>query len=38
MKMVVSQRSLELRAVKTSLVWRIKELHEGPVRFVHLVD
>ena len=30
--------ALELRAVKTSLIWRIKELHEGPVRFVHLVD
>ena len=30
--------ALELRAVKTSLVWRIKELREGPVRFVHLVD
>ena len=30
--------ALELRAVKTSLIWRIKELNEGPVRFVHLVD
>ena len=30
--------ALELRAVKTSLVWRIRELREGPVRFVHLVD
>ena len=30
--------ALELRAVKTNLIRRIKELREGPVRFVHLID
>ena len=29
---------LELRAVKTSLAWRIRELKEQRTRFLHLVD
>ena len=30
--------ALELRAVKTALVWRIKELQESDAKFLHLVD
>ena len=30
--------ALELRAVKTSLAWRIRELRETRCRFLHLVD
>lgn len=29
---------LELRPVKTSLVWRIRELKEERAKFLHLVD
>ena len=30
--------ALELRAVKTALVWRLKELADSSCRFLHLVD
>ena len=30
--------ALELRAVKTAIVWRLKELEEGACRFLHLID
>ena len=30
--------ALELRAVKTALVWRLKELEESSCRFLHLID
>ena len=30
--------ALELRAVKTAIVWRLKELEENDCRFLHLVD
>ena len=30
--------ALELRAVKTAIVWRLKELEEQECRFLHLVD
>ena len=30
--------ALELRAVKTAIIWRLKELEESECRFLHLVD
>ena len=30
--------ALELRAVKTAIVWRLKELQDSSCRFLHLVD
>ena len=30
--------ALELRAFKTAIVWRLKELEEGECRFLHLID
>lgn len=30
--------ALELRAVKTAVVWRIRELQETKTKFLHLVD